>query len=131
MKKTRIKQILNLLTTEYGYREWRPNHDPISVLVQTILSQNTSDRNSHRAFASLTASFGSWDNVASASLSQIVDSIRAGGLAEIKAKYIKQALEEIMQWVNGKYSPNSQRVIEVEDLHGKLWQIVKDNHITF
>lgn len=95
IKKTRIKQILNLLTTEYGHREWRPNHDPISVLVQTILSQNTSDRNSHRAFTSLTASLGSWDNIASASLSQIADTIRAGGLAEIKAKYIKQALEEI------------------------------------
>lgn len=122
MKKTRIKQILNLLTTEYGYREWRPNHDPISVLVQTILSQNTSDRNSHRAFASLTASFGSWDNVASASLSQIVDSIRAGGLAEIKAKYIKQALEEIKRR-RGKLELNFLKQLTTDEARDWLMQL--------
>ena len=121
-KKTRIKQILNLLTTEYGHREWRPNHDPISVLVQTILSQNTSDRNSHRAFASLTASFGSWDNVASASLSQIVDSIRAGGLAEIKAKYIKQALEEIKRR-RGKLELNFLKQLTTDEARDWLMQL--------
>lgn len=95
MKNTRAEQILNLLITEYGYREWQPDHDPISMLVQTILSQNTSDRNSHRAFGSLKASFDNWKKVADASISRIADSIRAGGLAEIKARYIKQALDAI------------------------------------
>jgi len=96
-----IEQILELLIEEYGNREWQPRESPLSVLVQTILSQNTSDTNSRRAFESLLASFGSWDEVADASVSHIADSIRAGGLGEIKAKYIKQVLEEIRRRRDG------------------------------
>jgi len=96
-----IERILKLLTEEYGNREWRPYQSPLSVLVQTILSQNTSDSNSRRAFESLLASFGSWGEVADASVSQIADSIKTGGLGEIKARYIKQVLEEIRRRRDG------------------------------
>ena len=95
MGKNQIEQILNLLSHVYGYHGWQPNQNPISVLMQTILSQNTSDRNSQRAFAYLMASFGNWQDLANASVDEISKSIRPGGLGEIKAKYIKQALETI------------------------------------
>jgi len=95
------KQIINLLAEEYGNREWRRRQSPLSVLVQTILSQNTSDSNSNRAFESLLASFGSWGEVADASVGGIADCIRAGGLGEIKARYIKQVLEEIRRRRDG------------------------------
>jgi endonuclease-3 len=96
-----IKQILKLLSGEYGKRRWRPRQSPIEVLVQTILSQNTSDRNSGRAFEQLLASFGGWEDVTNASISEISHSIKAGGLGEIKARYIKQALEEIRLRLDG------------------------------
>lgn len=67
------------------------------MLVQTILSQNTSDTNSGRAFRSLKASFPRWEDVASADVNDIADAIRSGGLAEIKAGRIKQALGEIQR----------------------------------
>ena len=70
---------------------------PLNVLVQTILSQNTSDTNSRRAFKSLLASFPRWEDVASADVYQIANAIKGGGLGEIKAKYIKQALGEIQR----------------------------------
>jgi len=101
MGKTSIEQILKLLTQEYGNRQWQPRQSSIAVLVQTILSQNTSDRNSKRAFQSLLASFNSWDNIADASISKITCSIKAGGLSKVKANYIKQALKEIRQSKNG------------------------------
>jgi endonuclease-3 len=91
----RVEQILKLLSAEYGERQWRRRQSPISVLVQTILSQNTSDRNSGRAFEQLLASFGSWEDVANASVREISHSIKAGGLGTVKARYIKQSLEEI------------------------------------
>ncbi len=69
----------------------------MNVLIQTILSQNTSDANSGRAFRSLKASFPRWEDVASADVNEIADVIRSGGLAEIKAGRIKQALTEIQQ----------------------------------
>src|SRR4030065_504529 len=90
-----VKQILELLSAEYGKRNWRRRQSPIEVLVQTILSQNTSDRNSGQAFEQLLASFGSWEDMADASVDAISHSIKAGGLGVVKARYIKQALEEI------------------------------------
>ena len=67
----------------------------MNVLVQTILSQNTSDANSGRAFRSLQASFPHSEDVAAADVNEIAHVIRSGGLAEIKAGRIKQALGEI------------------------------------
>ncbi|MBC8273356.1 MAG: endonuclease III, partial [Chloroflexi bacterium] len=81
----RIEPILKLLSAEYGKRKWQPRQSPIEVLVQTILSQNTSDRNSGRAFERLVASFGSWEDMANASIGEISHSIKAGGLGEVKA----------------------------------------------
>lgn len=90
-----VKQVLTLLKQEYGVPEWKPDRAPISVLVQTILSQNTSDINSTRAFESLLASFGSWESVANADVEAIERAIKCGGLGGVKARCIKQVLREI------------------------------------
>ena len=90
-----VKQLLTLLKREYGVPEWEPNYAPISVLVQTILSQNTSDVNSRRAFESLLAYFGNWESVASAAIDTIEHAIRCGGLGGVKAERIKDVLGEI------------------------------------
>jgi endonuclease-3 len=90
-----IKEVIELLEQEYGPCQWQPDRDPINVLLGTILSQNTSDANSHRAFASLKASFDSWEAVASAPAEHIARVIKSGGLFQIKAARIKQVLEQI------------------------------------
>jgi len=97
MGKENIERVISLLASEYGARDWQPVDDPLSVLVRTILSQNTSDTNSKRAFASLLASFPSLEAVAAAEVDEIAASIRVGGLGEIKAKRIKQTLQEIQR----------------------------------
>lgn len=91
----RVELIIGLLAEEYDIPDWQPGDDPISVLVQTILSQNTSDLNSSNAFRSLLASFESWEEVAEADVEAIAHCIRSGGLGRIKAQRIKQALGEI------------------------------------
>jgi len=93
----KIRKILDLLRREYGAPERQPCSDPVSVLVQTILSQNTSDTNSRVAFQSLVASFDNWEDVADADVNTIANCIRCGGLGRIKAQRIKQALREIIQ----------------------------------
>jgi len=90
-----IEEVIELLEQEYGPREWQPDMDPIDMLIGTILSQNTSDANSGRAFAALKASFDSWEAVASAPAEHIARVIQSGGLSQIKAVRIKQALEQI------------------------------------
>jgi len=90
-----IEKVIELLEQEYGPRQWQSDRDPIDVLIGTILSQNTSDTNSGRAFASLKASFGSWEAVAIAPAEHIAEVIKSGGLSQIKAVRIKQVLGQI------------------------------------
>ncbi len=63
----------------------------------TVLSQHTSDVNTARAFASLKDRFTTWEDVTSAPVKQVADSIRAGGLADQKAPRIKAILREIRE----------------------------------
>jgi endonuclease-3 len=92
MGKPGIKTIIDKLVAAYGDRTWQKRLEPVDELVLTILSQNTSDLNSRRAFTSLTQNFTGWAKVASAETATIAAAIRAGGLAEVKAKYIRNAL---------------------------------------
>lgn len=73
-------EILQRLTADYGRREWRPHADPTGELVLTLLSQNTSDTNSGRAFARLVQRFPDWEAVADAPVAEIEDAIRPGAL---------------------------------------------------
>ena len=90
-----INQVIKLLEREYGPCRRHPNEDPVDVLIETILSQNTSDANSGRAFACLKSSFDNWEAVASAPARGIAQAIKCGGLSQIKATRIKQVLQQI------------------------------------
>jgi endonuclease-3 len=88
-------EITRRLSTLYGRPVWRPHGDPMSELVLTILSQNTSDTNSGRAFMRLKLRFPIWEDLLGADPDDIIPAIQAGGLARIKAPRIKAILEEI------------------------------------
>jgi endonuclease III len=88
-------EIIARLSALYGEPVWRPHGDPMSELVLTILSQNTSDTNSGRAFMLLKQSFPTWEALLAADPEDIVPAIQAGGLARIKAPRIKAILEEV------------------------------------
>jgi endonuclease III len=90
-----VSQIINSLEQVYGPRILKPNGDPLGELIQTILSQNTSDANSRPAYQALRQTFPNWDSILEASLEAIAEPIKSGGLAMIKAKRIKEALLEI------------------------------------
>jgi endonuclease III len=96
-----ISEIISRLGDAYGVPEWRPHRDPLSELVLTILSQNTADANSGRAFARLLEAFPSWDAVAVAPLSELIAAIQPGGLAPTKAPRIQAALRDIKQRAGG------------------------------
>ena len=68
---------------------------PLDSLIATVLSQNTTDTNSGRAFAQLKERFPTWEEVAEARPAQIAAAIRSGGLADIKARRIKRILRQI------------------------------------
>lgn len=79
----------------YGEPVWRPHGDAMAELVLTLLSQNTSDTNSGRAFSRLLQRFPDWQAVLEAPLDEIEDAIRPGGLAPTKAPRLQAMLGEI------------------------------------
>lgn len=86
------------LDEENGVLTWHSHGEPLDALVQTILSQHTSDINSERAFDNLRRVFpGGWDDVRCAPTEAIADAIRSGGLADSKAPRIKAVLQEIYE----------------------------------
>ncbi|RJP29303.1 MAG: endonuclease III [Actinobacteria bacterium] len=80
----------------YGDRAWDPQFtDLLDGLIHTILSQNTSDVNSHRAFRQLKERFPTWEEAAAAETEEIEKAIRSGGISRIKAERIKEVLEMV------------------------------------
>ena len=91
-----ISRIIEMLADEYGAIEWSQHRDPLSELIMTVLSQNTSDSNSRQAFNRLVTRFGNWEAVAEADAGDIAETIKSGGLAQVKAPRIKRILELIL-----------------------------------
>jgi endonuclease-3 len=125
--------VLDALAARYGSPIWARVHEPTSELVLTILSQNSADVNAEHAFEGLRARYpgGSpslvtsddrinrpgwggiglqasvaepdWAAVELAPIDELVDAIRAGGLAQQKAPRIQSALRAIRE-LRGDYS---------------------------
>jgi endonuclease-3 len=93
--KKKVEKITAKLQKIFGEKKWKVHSDPLSELIATILSQNTSDTNSHRAYASLKSKFTTWDRVRRANVKSIAAAIKSGGLSEIKAQRIKNILGQI------------------------------------
>jgi endonuclease III len=88
-------QVIERLRAIYGQPEWRPHGDATAELVLTLLSQNTSDHNSGRAFARLLQRFPDWQSIIDAPLDEVIDAIKPGGLAPTKAPRLQAMLSEI------------------------------------
>ena len=88
-------RIIELLEAEYGPVPWRPHRDPVAELVLTLLSQNTSDTNSGRAFIRLLDAFPDWQSLLDADVKAIEEAIRPGGLAPTKAPRLQAMLREV------------------------------------
>ncbi|MBK9099720.1 MAG: endonuclease III [bacterium] len=69
--------------------------NPVDTLIATILSQNTNDRNSYRAYQNLKSRYKSWKEVAEVSRKQIESTIKVAGLGKQKSSAIKKFLSSL------------------------------------
>ncbi len=90
-----LEAVTDALEDRYGIPTHTPYRDIVASLVGTILSQNTSDVNSGRAFMSLRERFATWPEVAHARVRSIEAAIRTGGLARTKSVRIRAILRDI------------------------------------
>ncbi len=90
----RLAVVADRLAAAYG-RPHPRRSAPLDTLVETVLSQNTSDTNSGRAFRSLKATFPSWRAVETAPPRAVEAAIRCGGLAHVKSRRIQALLAAV------------------------------------
>jgi endonuclease-3 len=93
----RVRAIHRRLLKHFRSLEPPRRSDPLEELVLTVLSQNTSDANSFRAYESLRARFPTWEALAVARPSEVAASIRSGGLSNVKAPRILAILRAIQE----------------------------------
>ena len=93
----KLLEKINLLLINYFGVPPRSKKLPatIDLLIATILSQNTNDKNSFRAFQNLKNNFNSWNEVRNSEISNIENTIKIAGLGFQKASAIKNLLEEL------------------------------------
>ncbi|MGI9106454.1 MAG: endonuclease III domain-containing protein [Pyrinomonadaceae bacterium] len=92
-----LRYIIQNLERVYGVPQNERSSQPLDMLIQIILSQATSDTNSHRTFAALKRRFSTWDAALRARESTIAATILSGGLAHQKAAVIKSLLRQIKE----------------------------------
>lgn len=106
MLKNKITKVNKLLVKKYGVppRSKIPP-DPVDMIIATILSQNTNDKNSYKAFQNLKDNSSSWEEVAKLSASRIEKYIKTAGLGKQKSSAIKNLLSTLLK-EKGKISLN-------------------------
>lgn len=78
------------------------DREPFKTLIVTIISQNTADRNTARAFENLSKRFKITPEVlANAETSQIQECLKVAGLYRNKAKAIKQVSKTLLERFGG------------------------------
>ncbi|XP_061360295.1 putative DNA glycosylase At3g47830 [Gastrolobium bilobum] len=99
--------------------EPEPSETVLDGLVRTVLSQNTTDANSQRAFASLKSSFPTWEHVLGAEFKDVENAIRCGGLAPTKASCIKNVLRCLLER-RGKLCLEYLRDLSIDEIKAEL-----------
>ncbi|KUO42727.1 MAG: hypothetical protein APU95_01545 [Hadesarchaea archaeon YNP_N21] len=103
----RMASILDRLRSEFG--PWSGGReDPFSVLVWTVLSQNTNDRNTKMAFDRLVKKYKNFGQLARADLTKIQALIRPAGLHRAKSSHLK----ETSKIIETKYGGSLKTVLE-------------------
>ena len=100
-----MAEIVDRLEAAYGKAVLRTRRPALDELVLTILSQNTSDRNSEHAYARMRERFPTWGDVRDAPETELVEALRPGGLAVQKAPRIQTVLRDMdrldLAWLGG------------------------------
>ena len=93
----RAQAVYRELAEAFGLPGWDNLSPPLDELVNTILSQNTNDRNRDVAYNSLRARFATWEDVRDAPSAEVIDAIRPAGLANQKGPRIQTVLRQITE----------------------------------
>jgi endonuclease-3 len=123
MEDKRAPTVLQILRETFTIHKWtEAERNPFETLIVTIISQNTADRNTARAFESLSKRFEIKPEVlAKAETSQIEGALKTAGLYRNKAKTIKQVSRITLEKFHG--SLQSILMLPLEEARNALIQM--------
>lgn len=104
MIEKRAEKILETLRKNFTLPKWiSSRHDPFETLIITIISQNTSDRNTAKAFENLSKKFPiTPKTLANAETTEIRECLRVAGLYRNKARVIKEISKIVLEKFGGR-----------------------------
>jgi len=114
-----VRRLISTYPADHPARPRGTHRDPLDELIFTVLSQNTSDVNRDRAWASMKRAFPRWTDVLGAPPRELEDAIRMGGLAKTKTPRIQAILREILER-EGRVSLAKLRRMSDEDVEAYL-----------
>jgi endonuclease-3 len=91
--KKKISLVNKLLVKKYGIPpRLKVPPEPVDLLIATILSQNTNDKNSYKAYQNLKRKYNNWNLVEKLPRQKIENLIKTAGLGKQKSRAIKEFL---------------------------------------
>ncbi len=114
-----IIKINRLLIKHFGIPQRNKKlPDPLEMLIATILSQNTNDNNSYKAYQNLKSHYKSWKELADEKRTKIESVIRVAGLAKQKSFAIKNLLDKLSKKgnINLNFINNLNNDLAIEQL---------------
>ncbi len=117
--KRKISKVNKKLIQRFGVPERRENSDPVDMLIATILSQNTNDKNSYRAFRNLKDKYNKWEEIAEQPRIKIEKQIKTAGLGKQKSGAIKNFLSSVKK-EKSKVSLNYLKVLSNDEILTEL-----------
>lgn len=94
-RRAKYPEVAKRLEELYGRRKWRQRGTALDSLIGTILSQNTTDKNSGRAYEQLMETYPTHEAMLNAPEEELIAVIRVAGLANQKAPRIQRVLRKV------------------------------------
>ncbi len=95
-RKAKWPVVAPILDDLYPPRPYKRRGTVLDMLIGTILSQNTTDRNSGQAMQQLKERYPTYEAVLAAPEAELIDTIRIAGLGNQKGPRIKRALQTLL-----------------------------------
>ena len=112
-------ELIDALNEHFGTPVLNHPKDPLSELIFTILSQNTTDTNRDRAYERLRSRFPRWRDVLEADREEVEEAIRIGGLGRQKSSRIQEILRTINRH-RGDLSMDYLKEMSIEEARQEL-----------
>jgi endonuclease-3 len=118
--RSRLEEIAKRLRSYFGVpRRKTKLPEPLDLLVATVLSQNTNDLNSHKAFLNLKKAYPNLSDIKKTHPRKVETLIKVGGIARRKSRVIIQIVREVEMKI-GKFNRRALNKINRDELIDKL-----------